>query len=75
MIKNKPLLKVLNLKEVILSELSKPSKSVRDFYSLLTLCIEREQICKLIDLYKTRTFDEEITEIVALGGKLEFKSQ
>lgn len=63
MIKNQPLLRVLNLKEVILSELSKPSKSVRDFYSLLTLIIEREQICKLIDLYKTRTFDEEITGI------------
>lgn len=63
MIKNQPLPRVLNLKEVILSELSKPSKSVRDFYSLLTLIIEREQICKLIDLYKTRTFDEEITGI------------
>ena len=72
MIKNKPLLRVLNLKEAILSELSKPSKSVRDLNSPLTHFIEREQLCKLIDLYKTRTYDEEINEIVALGGKYKF---
>jgi hypothetical protein len=69
MIKNHPLPRGLNLKEVILIELSKPSKSVRDFYSLLIHFIERDQICKLIDLYKTRTYDEEINGVEELGGK------
>ena len=39
------------------------------FFSLLTHFIEREQICKLIDLYKTRTYDEEINGVEELGGK------